>query len=305
LRESTVETDGGPRGNPGPGLRSRIDAATGETLAEVAEYGVATNNVAEYSGPPTPRPPCGSATRGPPTPSEWIAPRGPTWTGEEGHPHHPVVPPLLRTEHGETPLRPAAPRRDPPDPPEAVLRKRRQRPRAVGHGPPPGRARRDRTGRPRDRTGRHLVPPRPLPRNRGDRRRPARTGRTDRGRAPRDGLRGVGGADVRRGPRAVPGRHERLAEFPGRRTHRRRREFRGGGPPGGAARDKLLAAHTGRTVLLVSHVTPIKTLVRLALGAPPEALFRMELSAASLSVVAYYGDGNASVRLLNDTTPLR
>ncbi|MFD3379459.1 MULTISPECIES: bifunctional RNase H/acid phosphatase [unclassified Streptomyces] len=73
----------------------------------------------------------------------------------------------------------------------------------------------------------------------------------------------------------------------------------------GAARDKLLAAHTGRTVLLVSHVTPIKTLVRLALGAPPEALFRMELSAASLSVVAYYGDGNASVRLLNETSALR
>ncbi|WP_055613201.1 bifunctional RNase H/acid phosphatase [Streptomyces phaeochromogenes] len=73
----------------------------------------------------------------------------------------------------------------------------------------------------------------------------------------------------------------------------------------GAARDELLAAHTGRTVLLVSHVTPIKTLVRLALGAPPEALFRMELSAASLSVVAYYGDGNASVRLLNDTSALR
>ncbi|MEU9879733.1 bifunctional RNase H/acid phosphatase [Streptomyces phaeochromogenes] len=72
-----------------------------------------------------------------------------------------------------------------------------------------------------------------------------------------------------------------------------------------AARDQLLAAHTGRTVLLVSHVTPIKTLVRLALGAPPEALFRMELSAASLSVVAYYGDGNASVRLLNDTSALR
>lgn len=72
-----------------------------------------------------------------------------------------------------------------------------------------------------------------------------------------------------------------------------------------AARDELLAAHTGRTVLLVSHVTPIKTLVRLALGALPEALFRMELSAASLSVVAYYGDGNASVRLLNDTSALR
>ncbi|MEU9349593.1 bifunctional RNase H/acid phosphatase [Streptomyces griseoloalbus] len=72
-----------------------------------------------------------------------------------------------------------------------------------------------------------------------------------------------------------------------------------------ATRDKLIAAHAGRTVLLVTHVTPVKTLVRLALGAPAEALFRMELSAASLSAVAYYADGNASVRLFNDTSHLR
>lgn len=70
-------------------------------------------------------------------------------------------------------------------------------------------------------------------------------------------------------------------------------------------RDRLIAAHAGRTVLLVTHVTPIKTLIRLALGAPPESLFRMELSAASLSAVAYYADGNASVRLFNDTSHLR
>ncbi|OIJ67209.1 histidine phosphatase family protein [Streptomyces mangrovisoli] len=72
-----------------------------------------------------------------------------------------------------------------------------------------------------------------------------------------------------------------------------------------ATRDKLVAAYAGRTVLLVTHVTPIKTFVRLALGAPPESLFRMELSAASVSAVAYYADGNASVRLLNDTSHLR
>ncbi|MFI1835677.1 bifunctional RNase H/acid phosphatase [Streptomyces olivaceoviridis] len=72
-----------------------------------------------------------------------------------------------------------------------------------------------------------------------------------------------------------------------------------------ATRDKLVAAHAGRTVLLVTHVTPIKTFVRLALGAPPTSLFRMELSAASLSAVAYYADGNASVRLFNDTSHLR
>ncbi|MFD3324836.1 bifunctional RNase H/acid phosphatase [Streptomyces sp. NPDC058701] len=72
-----------------------------------------------------------------------------------------------------------------------------------------------------------------------------------------------------------------------------------------ATRDRLLAAHAGRTTLLVTHVTPVKILVRLALGAPPESLFRMELSAASVSEVAYYADGNASVRLLNDTAHLR
>ena len=72
-----------------------------------------------------------------------------------------------------------------------------------------------------------------------------------------------------------------------------------------ATRDKLTATYAGRTVLLVTHVTPIKTFVQLALGAPPESLFRMELSAASISAVAYYADGNASVRLFNDTSHLR
>ncbi|MFD7827098.1 bifunctional RNase H/acid phosphatase [Kitasatospora sp. NPDC059803] len=73
----------------------------------------------------------------------------------------------------------------------------------------------------------------------------------------------------------------------------------------GVARDKIIARHPGRTVLVVSHVSPIKTLVRLALGAPPDALYRMELSAASFCAVQYYADGNASLRLLNDTSHLR
>ncbi|MET8409706.1 bifunctional RNase H/acid phosphatase [Streptomyces sp. NPDC005195] len=72
-----------------------------------------------------------------------------------------------------------------------------------------------------------------------------------------------------------------------------------------ATRDRLVASYAGRTVLLVTHVTPIKTFVRLAIGAPSESLFRMELSAASLSAVAYYADGNASLRLFNDTSHLR
>lgn len=71
------------------------------------------------------------------------------------------------------------------------------------------------------------------------------------------------------------------------------------------ARDELLAAYAGRTVLLVSHVTPIKTLVRLALGAPDEALFRMHLDPAALSAIAYYADGNTSLRSYNDTAYLQ
>ncbi|MDX6363938.1 MAG: ribonuclease / adenosylcobalamin/alpha-ribazole phosphatase, partial [Streptomyces sp.] len=53
MREFIVEADGGSRGNPGPAGYGAvvIDAATGETLAEAAEYlGTATNNVAEYRG---------------------------------------------------------------------------------------------------------------------------------------------------------------------------------------------------------------------------------------------------------------
>jgi probable phosphoglycerate mutase len=51
-------------------------------------------------------------------------------------------------------------------------------------------------------------------------------------------------------------------------------------------------------------VTPIKTLVRLALDAPPLALFRLQLDTASVSVVDYYADGNCAVRLFNDTSHL-
>lgn len=71
-----------------------------------------------------------------------------------------------------------------------------------------------------------------------------------------------------------------------------------------AARDRIVERHEGKTVVLVSHVTPIKVLVADALGAPLDALFRMELSAASVSVVSYFPDGRdgktaANLRLFN------
>lgn len=67
------------------------------------------------------------------------------------------------------------------------------------------------------------------------------------------------------------------------------------------ARDRLLSRYGGRTVVVVSHVTPIKTLVRMALDAPPTALYRMHLDLACLSEVQWFSDGPAVVRSLNDT----
>ncbi len=66
-----------------------------------------------------------------------------------------------------------------------------------------------------------------------------------------------------------------------------------------AARERITQAHRGETVVLVSHVTPIKALVRLALDAPPQALFRMELSPASATTVHWWDDGVASLRSFN------
>ncbi|GLV83640.1 hypothetical protein Slala03_33290 [Streptomyces lavendulae subsp. lavendulae] len=68
-----------------------------------------------------------------------------------------------------------------------------------------------------------------------------------------------------------------------------------------AVRDGLLARHAGAAVLVVSHVVPLRSLLRLALQAPPHSLFRMELAAASLSTVTYEGSGTATVQALNDT----
>jgi ribonuclease H / adenosylcobalamin/alpha-ribazole phosphatase len=87
-------------------------------------------------------------------------------------------------------------------------------------------------------------------------------------------------------------------------------------PPGGesfaataqrvvAALDRLLAEYQFQTLLLVSHVTPIKTLVCRAMLAPPAALFRINLDVASLCEIDWYPDGPAVVRSLNDTAHLR
>ncbi len=72
-----------------------------------------------------------------------------------------------------------------------------------------------------------------------------------------------------------------------------------------AALGRLLAEHPRRTLLLVSHVTPIKTLACRAMLAPPAALFRIQLDVASLCEIDWFADGPAMVRSLNDTAHLR
>jgi probable phosphoglycerate mutase len=70
------------------------------------------------------------------------------------------------------------------------------------------------------------------------------------------------------------------------------------------ARTRLLATYGGQRLVVVSHVTPIKTLLRLALDAPPSALHRMQLDLACLSEVQWFADGPSVVRSLNDTAHL-
>lgn len=74
-----------------------------------------------------------------------------------------------------------------------------------------------------------------------------------------------------------------------------------------AGLERVIEAHAGRTVALVSHVTPIKTLVAHALGAPLESLYRMELQPASVTMLSWFLGGEAgdemmaSMRLFNAT----
>ncbi|MGV0814577.1 bifunctional RNase H/acid phosphatase [Mycolicibacterium boenickei] len=86
-------------------------------------------------------------------------------------------------------------------------------------------------------------------------------------------------------------------------------------PPGGEsfdavthrvrrARNRIIAEYGAATVLVVSHVTPIKTILRLALDAGEGILYRLHLDLASLSVAEFYADGGSSVRLVNQTAYL-
>jgi broad specificity phosphatase PhoE len=87
-------------------------------------------------------------------------------------------------------------------------------------------------------------------------------------------------------------------------------------PPGGEsfaetarrvnqACDRLLRDYRGQTVLVVSHVTPIKILLCRALAVPLCTLYRLYLGSAAINEIQWHGDGFAAVHRVNDTSHLR
>lgn len=87
-------------------------------------------------------------------------------------------------------------------------------------------------------------------------------------------------------------------------------------PPGGEsfsacqarvlrARGDVVKAYPGERVLVVAHVTPIKVMVAHAVGAPLDSLYRMELPPCSLSTLAWFPDGNASMFSFAEASHMR
>jgi ribonuclease H / adenosylcobalamin/alpha-ribazole phosphatase len=86
-------------------------------------------------------------------------------------------------------------------------------------------------------------------------------------------------------------------------------------PPGGEsfaatacrvhrACERILRQHRGGTVLVVSHITPIKIMLCRALGAPLLCLYRFYLGSACLNEIQWHGNDFAAVRTVNDTSHL-
>ena len=81
-------------------------------------------------------------------------------------------------------------------------------------------------------------------------------------------------------------------------VHRRVREFR----------KQLVAKHPGKTIAVVSHVNPIKSLIRQALNAGPATFSHLFLDLASIGVVKFYDENSpvaSAVLSVNETAHLR
>jgi probable phosphoglycerate mutase len=67
---------------------------------------------------------------------------------------------------------------------------------------------------------------------------------------------------------------------------------------------RLQQAYEGQTIVIVSHVSPIKLILRDALAAGDAFLYRLLLDPAGVSIVDAWPDGGISVRTVNDTSHL-
>jgi ribonuclease H / adenosylcobalamin/alpha-ribazole phosphatase len=81
-------------------------------------------------------------------------------------------------------------------------------------------------------------------------------------------------------------------------------------PPGGESIDqvaartevalrRLLDKYPGETIVVVSHVTPMKMILRETLQAPMEVIHHLHLAPASISMVAWWADGISAVKLFS------
>lgn len=86
-------------------------------------------------------------------------------------------------------------------------------------------------------------------------------------------------------------------------------------PPGGEslrqvadrvlpAAERVRSAYPGQVVVVVSHVSPIKLVLRDALAAGDELMHRLHLDPAGISIVDSWADGAVSVRTVNDISHL-
>lgn len=84
-------------------------------------------------------------------------------------------------------------------------------------------------------------------------------------------------------------------------------------PPGGesldqvvtrvlAATARVVAGHRGRTVVVVTHVTPVRVVVRHALTAGAASLWRIRVAPCSVTAVRFWDDGGTEVMTVNAPT---
>ena len=87
-------------------------------------------------------------------------------------------------------------------------------------------------------------------------------------------------------------------------------------PPGGESlsqcrdrvnrgRESVIKEFPAQTILVVSHVLPIKLMTGIATGAPLESTFRMELPPCSLTSLVWFPDGNSSMFSFAEASHLR